>query len=89
MVVCGGPVNVGAKSMGSKIVILGKDIQNLKVENLEEKKIMGDNILQKITQNRQGEPVPHENIKSKIINGPSRNNAEFPFTIVSKKLMIK
>lgn len=50
MMVHGGQMNVlvrvyvGAKSMGSRFAILGKDFSNLKVENLENEQIKGENI---------------------------------------------
>lgn len=82
--VCGGPMkvhigdNAGAKSMESRFSILDKDIPNLEVENLEDEKIMKENISQKIIKNRQRENVSLENIKRKIINGPFTKSVESP-----------
>lgn len=47
--------NAGAKSMGSRLAILDKDIQNLEVQNLVEEQIFEENISQKIMQNWQRE----------------------------------
>lgn len=48
------------KSMGSKTFILGKDIPNLNVKNLEEAQIMGGNIPQKIMKNWQRDGITRE-----------------------------